>query len=648
MTPLEAMVLRQAALIRPPPVLSLSEWADEHFYLSAESAADPGRWRTMPYQRGVLDAIGDPRVEQVTWQKSSRVGATKCLNIAIAYTIDSDPGPTLMFQPTVADAQRYSKKEIAPMLRDCKRLAGKVQEPRSRESSNTILDKEFPGGSLELNGANSPAGFRARTVRVLLFDEVDGYPVSSGDEGDPIALGMRRTETYWNRKIVAVSTPASEPSRIEELYLTGDQRRYLVPCPHCGAFDELVFFREEGAGGHWMTWAEGRPDDAHFVCSSAECGQRIEHAQKRDMVEAGYWQATAPFLGHASFFIWSAYSYAANATWAQIAREYEAAKRGTADAMRVFHNTVLGKTWRVVGDAPEWERLYRRRESYAIGTVPAGVGLVTCGVDVQKGRLVYEVVGWAASKESWSIEAGILVGDTASEDGDAWALLDGLMGRTWHGADGLEWGIQCLAIDSGYNTQTVYAWAHRDPARVIACKGMATARMLLGTPSPTQVRPNGKAMARQCLVWPVGSSIGKSETYGFLRLDAPLDLAVAAYAAGYCHFPEYDEEYFRQLTAEQLVSTRSRKGRIVEEWQVKIGRENHYLDCRVYARAAAMRAGLDRMAREERTAARVTPPRPPPIHAPPEAPPPRPKPSGWLAPRGEMGSQGRRGSWLRR
>src|SRR5882757_3485000 len=113
-----------ATALRPPPKLSLSAWADQHFRLSAESAAEPGRWRTLPYQRAILDAITDPTVERVSVMKSARVGYTKCINAAIAYHMAQDPCPILVVQPTVEDAEGYSKEEIAPMLRDVAALAG--------------------------------------------------------------------------------------------------------------------------------------------------------------------------------------------------------------------------------------------------------------------------------------------------------------------------------------------------------------------------------------------------------------------------------------------------------------------------------------------------------------------------------------------
>ena len=181
---------------RPPKKLSLSEWADEYAYLSAESSAEGGRWRTQPYQIGIKDAITDPSIEQVTVMKSARVGYSKILNHVIGYHIHQDPCPMMIVQPTIEDATGYSKEEISPMLRDTPCLQGLVSDPKSKDGENTLLQKKFPGGTLGLVGANSARGFRRVSRRIVLFDEVDGYPPSAGTEGDQIKLGIRRAEWY--------------------------------------------------------------------------------------------------------------------------------------------------------------------------------------------------------------------------------------------------------------------------------------------------------------------------------------------------------------------------------------------------------------------------------------------------------------------
>ncbi len=598
------------AALRPPPKLSLSAWADDHFRLSAESSAEPGRWKTLPYQRGILDAISDPKVQRISVQKSARVGYTKGINAAIAYFMALDPCPIMVVQPTIDTAKIYSKEEIAPMLRDVEALAGLVSEGSSRDAANTVAHKTFPGGLLSMVGANSGRGFRMVSRRVVVFDEVDAYPASAGTEGDPVKLGEKRAEYYWNRKLIAGSTPLiAGSSRIEDLFLAGDQRRYYVPCPHCEHMDYLRFSDRKDdddiASGHVMKWPEDDPSAAFFMCR--KCGCVIEETHKRAMIEAGEWRAARPFTGHASFHVWAAYSLSPNATWGQIATEFLEAK-SKPETLRTFVNTVLGETWKERGEAPDWELLHQRRESYKIGTVPAGVLAITAGVDVQKDRFMWEAVGWKANKESFSIDAGIIWGDTALDS--TWAKLDELLERTFPSAGGGEMPITMLAIDSGYNTQVVYNWARLKPmSRVIACKGIGGTRALVDTPSPVDVTVRGKRLQRGYKVWPVGVDIAKSELYGWLRLkhvkgDPP---------PGYCHFPEYDDEYFKQLTAEQLVTVINRRTRRAKmEWHVLPNRENHYLDARILARVAAAVLGIDRLPQTDEPPPPSPSPPPPP------------------------------------
>jgi len=600
MTVAETIVARARVAWRPPPRLSLSDWAEEHFYLSAESAAEPGRWHTLPYQRGIMDTITDPAVVQVSVMKSARIGYTKCINATVGYYIHQDPCPIMVVQPTIEDAQGFSKEEIAPMLRDCPTLARVVPEPKTRDSDNTILAKRFPGGSLTVVGANSARGFRRTSRKVVIFDETDGYPPSAGSEGDQIQLGIRRSEYYWDRKILAGSTPTvGGRSRIERLFLAGDQRRYYVPCPHCHTMQVLVFPR--------FKWPKNKPELAVYIC--LECGAEIEHQHKRDMVHAGEWRPgphaqfpdvppPAPFSGHASFHIWAAYSFSPNATWGQLCAEFVAAKHDGPEHLKTFVNTVLGEPWQDRGEAPEWERLYQRREAYVIGSCPVGVLFLTAGVDVQKDRLVYEVVGWGRDKRSWSIDVGILPGDTSNTTTGPWSQLEALLARTFAHEAGAELPIAMLAVDSGYNTQVVYGWARKHPmSRVIAVRGVPTAHVLIGAPSRVDITQAGRKIKTGYKVWPIATNIAKSELYGWLALQPPTAESLAngeLFPAGYCHFPEHGEEYFKQLTAEQLVPRRSQKGFTTFAWELIPGRENHFLDTRVYARSAAAVVGLDR------------------------------------------------------
>ena len=205
---------------------------------------------------------------------------TEILNNAVGYFISQDPSPMLVVQPTLDMAQTWSKDRLAPMLRDTPVLGGLVKDPRSRDSGNTTLHKVFPGGHVTACGANSPSSLASRPVRNVFCDEVDRYPVSAGTEGDPVSLAKKRSATFWNRKILLVSTPTNKgASRIENAYEESDQRKYHVPCPHCHFEQPLVWSS--------VKWELDRPDTAQYCCS--ECGGLWDDAQRARAIKRGKW-----------------------------------------------------------------------------------------------------------------------------------------------------------------------------------------------------------------------------------------------------------------------------------------------------------------------------------------------------------------------
>src|SRR5262249_41248398 len=122
-------------------------------------------------------------------------------------------------------------------------------------------------------------------------------------------------------------------------------------------------------------------------------------------------------------------------------------------------------------------------------------------------------------------------------------------------------------------------------------------------------------------IWTVAASSAKRELYDFLRLDPPTDaewIAGRRYPAGYCHFPEYDEDFFKQLTAERLVVRHTRQGQQKPSWEKDPGQRNEVLDARVLARAGAALVGIERFREsdwrrlEAARGAIPTPPPPPP------------------------------------
>lgn len=586
--------------LRPDPILSVSEWSDEHRVLSNVGSAEPGRWRTSrtPYLREIQDSLSimSP-IQKVVFIKGAQIGGTEAGNNWIGYVIDHAPGPMMMVLGSLEVAKRNAKTRIKALIDDCPRLRERVKATKSKDGGNTILQKEFPGGVLVMSGANSAMSLRSMPVRFLMLDEVDGYPDDVQGEGDPVVLAEARTRTFSARKkIYLVSTPTFEGrSKIQRAYNDSDQRRYHVPCPHCKGMQWLKWSQ--------IKWPENEPEKAQYFCE--HCQKPIPEHHKTWMLANGRWIADKPGAGGgkiAGFHISALYSpLGLGESWTDFAVQWVKAQ-GKPEEMRGFLNTVLGETWKESSEAPEWEILYQRRETYAMGVVPDKVVFLTAGVDVQANRLECEIVGWCRNKSSYSIQYLVIPGDTgldASEEGSPWAELDQLLSKTWQKSSGQSLMIRRLAVDSGFNTQHVYNWVRRHPqTKVMAVKGMDQLQLPVGMPTAVDVvlgGKGGKKIKRGLQLWPMGSSVIKGELYSWLKLKPPTDEAMAAgkdYPHGYCHFPQYQEEYFKQLTAEQLV-VRIVKKRRKYEWE-KTRDRNEALDCRVMARAAAYAVGMDR------------------------------------------------------
>jgi predicted RNA-binding Zn-ribbon protein involved in translation (DUF1610 family) len=257
--------------LRPDPDLTVSEWADRHRMLSGRASAEPGRYRTVrtPYMREIMDRLspGDP-TQRIVFMKAAQVGATEAGNNWIGFAIHQAPGPMLAVQPTVELAKRNSRQRIDPLIDESPELRERVKPARSRDAGNTMLSKEFAGGILIMTGANSAVGLRSTPARYIFLDEVDAYPASADEEGDPVTLAEARSLTFAHRrKVFLVSTPTIRGlSRIEREYEASDQRRFFVPCPHCGAMQWLKFDR--------LRWQKGRPETAEYHCEGCDAAHR--------------------------------------------------------------------------------------------------------------------------------------------------------------------------------------------------------------------------------------------------------------------------------------------------------------------------------------------------------------------------------------
>lgn len=508
-----------------------------------------------------MDALNDPLCECVVVMSSAQVGKTEILNNCLGYYIEHDPCPMLVIQPTLEMGEAWSKDRLSPMTRDTPALRERLGDPRSREKGATIRHKTFPGGHLTIAGANSAASLASRPVRLVFCDEVDRYPPSAGTEGDPVNLARKRSTTFWNRKLYLCSTPTVKGvSRIEAAYEDSTQERFHVPCPHCEHAQVLRWAQ--------VQWIE--PADAHYVCES--CGEPWSDAQRWAAVRQGEWQATHPGRAVRGFHLNEIYS-----PWVRLADMVAAflSAKAMPETLKTWCNTALGETWEEEGEyAWDPQRMAdERTEDW--DALPAEALVLTAGVDVQADRLECEVVAWAESGESWSVEYAVIDGNPrlkADHPGSPWKRLDELLMDAWPREGGGKLAVSAACIDSGYIPDEVYAYTRpRERRGFVAVKGAAGQ----GAPAIKARTRNNRAKA---LLLTLGVDTLKSRVYDRLKVHEP--------GPGFCHFP-YDRptDYFEQLTAEKPLR-RYRKGHPVIEWVLPQGKRNEPLDCRAYALAA--------------------------------------------------------------
>jgi len=621
--PDDAMLVAWNEGLRPDPELTVSQWADKYRILSSRAAAEPGAYRTSrtPYLKAIMDDLSAiSPVRQVVVKKAAQVGFSEAGMNWLGYIMAEVPGPTLLVQPTVETAKRFSNQRIQPLIEDCPTLYDKVASHKSRDAANTMTVKDFRGGTLVVTGANSAVGLRSMPVRFLMLDEVDAYPADLEGEGDPVALAEARTRTFsYRAKMLIGSTPIMKGmSRISTAFAETDQRYYFVPCPFCRVTQRLEFARLRWQPGRWQTVA--------YHCIA--CEQPIREHHKTAMLAAGEWQTTAPSNDPTvhGYHLSALYSPVGWLGWADIAKLWEQAVNDV-ELRKTFTNTVLGEEWEEEGDAvPDWQRLYDRRETWAHRMVPLRALFLVAGADVQADRIEISVWGWGRGLESWLVEHVVLWGDPGHEP--VWAELTKFLGRTWEHETGRQMSLQRLAIDSGGFSQRVYAWA-RPQARsqVLVVRGVPNYDRVTPVAGPTwiELKQSGRKLKRGVQLWTVSVSTFKREVYKWLTLNRPTDEELAAgtsYPHGYVHLSTAaTDEWTKQLVAEQLVVVRTKTGVPARmEWRPLRAR-NEALDCRNYARAAVWLAGADRWGesawRQLEQQLELEPPPPPPVAPPP-------------------------------
>lgn len=602
-------------ILRPPPRLSVSEWAETYRELSRESSSKAGKFRAYPFQKAMLDDACDPNIQSATWMIASQICKTETINCVAGYFIHQDPSPMLCVQPTLEMGNTWSKDRLAPMLRDTQCLRGLVKDARSRDSGTTVMHKVFPGGHITVCGANSPASLASRPIRVLLCDEIDRYPDSAGEEGDPTSLAVKRTETFWNAVKIFVSTPTVKGlSKIEKMYEGGDKQQWFVRClsPACQHEQtlkwDLVKWSEE--------WKDSQPVEVWYECE--KCNHKHTDADRRKMIERGQWISTNPEAsGKRSRHLNGLYSLAKpqkgfKTSLHKFVVDAVDAEKGGKDSKRAWVNTFLAETFDPMDATekpPEWRAIYNRREDYKQPPIAAIV--LTCFVDVQVNRLEVEWRAWGRDEQSWGLDHVVLDGNT--KDVDVWrkALCTELR-RKFIREDNAEMRLDLCFVDGGWASEYVYGftqWLAANPVEGVTGKVRATKGV--GKHGHPILDLNWKSIAKHLK----GYHIGTWEAKDLINMRLKMEPIEGVFPPGYMHYPQtYGEQYFQQLCT-GVVTIDYEKGEEVRKFLNEGHFKDEGLDLAVGNLAAFRRKRWNFDAIEEQLLATIPKPEEPPVAA---------------------------------
>lgn len=563
-----------AGLLRPRARLSVSQWADAHRVLSPKASSEPGHWRTArtPYLREIMDALSvDSPVERVIVMKSAQMGMTEAAVNWLGYIMDHvrTAKPAIVVVPTERLLVRWRHQRLSPMIDGAACLRAKIDVTKSREGTNRIDLLDYPGGLLYLTTAGSASNLKSDSLCYVICDEADEYDWDVGGRGDPLGLLESRQSNFPRRKLLIFSTPTVRgSSRIEGEWEQSDQRRYQVPCPHCGERQTLDW--------EHLAWnLEG--DRVWYTCAVNGCV--IEERDKPALLDAGDWVPAHPERRVRGYHISALYApLGLGYSWAELARQWQRAADSD-ELKQQFTNERLGLAWTDQRTQVTESDLVHRAEPYPLRQVQPGVGLLTAGVDTQDNRLVVQIIGWGEGKRWWVLDYVELFGDPARPE--VWVALTDLLGRPLETTAGTLVPIEATCIDmQGHHTEAVkgFVRACRLP-RVMAIAGSRyRLKQILGKPRKTDYTPSGKTLKYGMHYHEVGTELGKDFVYSSLRADTdqPPEDRLA-------HFSQdLPPEYFQGLLSEVW---NPRKNRY--EQKRGMTRRNEPIDCAVYAYAAA-------------------------------------------------------------
>ena len=558
-----AWIMPALEVLRPRERLTVSQWAEKNRVLP-DGNAIPGPWRNnvTPYLVEIMDTFGDDVVEKVIFVKPTQVGGTSAMENILGNLIDQAPAPTMIVYPSDDLAERTVDAKLEPMIKACKVLSEKYREHISKK-----LQLKFGTMTVYLNGANSPADLASTNIRDLFLDEVDKYPGASKKEADPVSLAIERTKTYTtNRYIFMTSTPTLKTGHIWKAKEEADaEKHYFVPCPHCGQFIELKFAQIKWPSKDVVPEKRERAEMASYVCQA--CGAVITDQHKGKMLEAGRWEYVRKSAEHPkSVAYWINTLYSPFTRFSEIAYEFMKSKDDP-ELLQNFTNSWLAEPWEDTRLKTNADLVMERQTDVPAWELPEWTKLLTGGIDVQENCLYWTIRAWGDFMTSQNVAHGQAL---------SMAEVERVMNTEFKLPSGEKMMVELALMDSGDQTDEVYNFCISNYDWVRPCKGSSTP--LQGHYRISIVDKAGSQANGMQLVIVDG---GKYKDMIAARMRRPNG------RGSWMVHKDCDLEYAEQVTAEHKITERS-KGKVIQKWDVKTSHAaNHYLDCEVYAAAAA-------------------------------------------------------------
>jgi hypothetical protein len=545
-------------IMMPPPRVSTWRWAEQNVYLSSRVSPRPGMYRSdwCPYVREPQDAFDDPTVETIVlcWSTRSQKSETMLNMVRKAIVVDRDSA--MIGLPSEPFARSFSETRFQPPFRDSPSLAAELP---ANSDHFKLLEMHFRHSSCWLVGAGSPANLKSRGVRVVAADEVDTWPGQTKKETGALQQLLERNRDRWNRKTVIGSTPTVESGQIWREFLKGDQRRYFMPCPHCGHFQffrHRQLYHDPKAKRNDGSWdMEHVLRSTVYLCENKDCGKPITDSDKPMMLALGEWRPTAAprDVGRRSYHLNALYPVWT--TFGEVQVMFLKSNASSPEDLQRFINSWLAEPWQLYGDNSEFENLLdvvRAREP--VESVPKE-HVVIVSADIQQTNIYFESRAHARNRDSVGLDYGCIPGFEELE-----AAAD-------------KWGAFAVFVDMPYRTSEVLEWCmqkRREGKLYVPVLGNSSLLVPLRWAKVPIEGGLFKGQVIDCLRFrPNDYKDTWAGRVKRLTEDAPKWVMVS----------NADNDYKKQLAGEVRVQRRLAGGRIGYEWVTR--GPNHYLDCAV-------------------------------------------------------------------